>query len=248
MLENNKIGIIGLGNMGAALFSKLSIEFYYDPVKESNCKNEIELAEKSDIIILAVKPNIYDSILEKLRPYIINKLIILIAPGYTIKRAKNIVGENSNIIRLMPNTPVSIGEGVVGICFDGFNDGEVKKYLNSEFSKAGAVINITENEFDVFGVIAGCMPAIVFEIIEALSDGAVLKGFNRKKSYEVIAKAIAGSCELLVQSGKHPAQLKDEVSSPGGTTIQTLSVLEDYSLRSALIQAVKSGVEKSQNM
>ncbi len=247
MLEN-KIGIIGLGNMGSAMFKKMNISYYYDPQKESNCKNEIELTQKSNIVILAVKPNIYDELLQNIKPYLSNKIVVLIAPGYSIQKAKNILGDNANVIRLMPNTPVSIGKGVLGICFDGFDDEKIKEFLVNEFSKTGTIVNITEKEFDVFGVIAGCMPAIVCQFVEALSDGAVLEGFNRQKSYEVLAKAIAGSCELIAQSGKHPAQLKDEVTSPGGTTIQTLSVLEDYSFRSALIQAVKSGVEKSKNM
>ncbi|NMD38311.1 MAG: pyrroline-5-carboxylate reductase [Christensenellaceae bacterium] len=186
--------------------------------------------------------------LQKIKPYVADKTIILISPGYSISKAKSIVGENANVIRLMPNTAVSIGQGVLGICFDGFNNENIKNFLINEFSKTGTVVNISEKEFDVFGIISGCMPAIVSEFIEALSDGAVLNGFNRQKSYEVLAKAIAGSCELIAQTGKHPAQLKDEVTSPGGTTIKTLSVLEDYSFRSALIQAVNAGVEKSKNM
>lgn len=242
------IGIIGTGNMGQALIDAMNIGIYYGHKNNSTAKDELDVVKKSDVIILAVKPKDYDKLLIKIKDSIADKIIILIAAGYSIKRAEGIVGTDKKISRIMPNTPVKIKKGVSSICFNLNMKQFDREYIIKELEKTGAVIEISEDDFEVFTAVSGSLPAYVYIMIEALADAAVLHGMKRNTAYEVISKAISGSANMVVELNEHPAKLKDDVCSPAGTTIEAVKELEDKGFRSALIAAVDVCVKKAKNM
>ena len=260
-----KVGFIGTGNMGRAILEGFVVSgkvkkediFIYDPDQSKvsqlrekygikTTENENKLSESSELIILAVKPNIYDNILEKIKTNIDDKKIILtIAAGYSVERAEKILGSNKKIIRTMPNMPAQILEGMTGVVFNkNITDNEKSEILDLLEGFGGAE-EIDEKLMHVFTSISGSIPAVVDIFIEALADGAVLNGMPRDKAYRILSEAVAGSAHMVGKTGKHPGLLKDEVCSPGGTTIEAVAVLEKSGFRAALIEAVNKCTEKS---
>jgi pyrroline-5-carboxylate reductase len=260
-----KIGFIGTGNMGQAIIEgfiasqKVKKEdiFIFDTDKSKSeiltekygvkaAENESSLAKLSDLIILAVKPNIYDKILELIKTEIDNKKIILtIAAGYSIDRAEKILGNEKKIIRTMPNTPAQILEGMTGVVFNKNINNEEKTEILELLKSFGGAEEIDESLMHVFTSISGSIPAVVDIFIEALADGAVLNGMPRDKAYRILSEAVAGSAHMVGKTKKHPGLLKDEVCSPGGTTIEAVAALEKKGFRAALIEAVNKCTEKS---
>ncbi|MBP9479022.1 MAG: pyrroline-5-carboxylate reductase [Sebaldella sp.] len=260
-----KIGFIGTGNMGKAIIEGFissknvksedifvfdidskKLEILADEFKVNTTTDENEAVKSSDLIILAVKPNIYDIILEKIKNSIDNnKIILTIAAGFSIERAEKIIGSNKKIIRTMPNTPAQVLEGMTGIVFNKNITNEEKDTVIKLLSSFGGVEEIDEKLMHVFSAISGSMPALVDIFIEALADGAVLNGMPRDKAYKILSEAVAGSAHMIKKLNKHPGVLKDEVCSPGGTTIEAVAVLEKGAFRSTLIEAVTKCTEKS---
>ena len=260
-----KIGFVGTGNMGQAILEGFIVSgrvkkediFIYDPdqtkldllcgkhgVKRTGSENE--LAESSDLIILAVKPNIYDIVLEKIKENIDEKKIILtIAAGYSVERAEKIIGNNRKIIRTMPNMPAQILEGMTGVVFNNNITKNEKTEVLELLSGFGGAEEIDEKLMHIFTSISGSIPAVVDIFIEALADGAVLNGMPRDKAYRILSEAVAGSAHMVGKTKKHPGLLKDEVCSPGGTTIEAVAVLEKGGFRATLIEAVNKCTEKS---
>lgn len=257
-----KIGFIGGGNMGEAMISALvranfteSGEiFVYDRSKNENLKfkfgvtplsSEQEIAKKSDVIVLAVKPNGYESVLNLIKKEIKEQIVLTLAPNFSIEAASKIIGGDKKIVRTMPNTPASIGEGVTAVCFNANLSQKERGNVTQILQSFGRTHEIEERLMPVFTAIAGSLPAYVFMMIEALADGAVAQGMPRAKAYEIIAASVAGSANMALKTGKHPAQLKDEVCSPAGTTIEAVKALEQNGFRHALIEAVAACVKKA---
>ena len=148
----------------------------------------------------------------------------------------------------MPNTPATIGEGVTAVNFSSNFTADERVAVMKILSCFGKIYELEERLFPVFVGIAGSLPAYVFMFIEALADGAVLEGMTRQKAYEIACESVAGSAKMagvLLKEGKHPAQLKDEVCSPSGTTIEDVRVLENAKFRAAIIEAVSAAANKS---
>lgn len=242
------LGIIGTGNMGRALIKAMDIKVRYGHNDNNTAENEVDVMKKSSIIILAVKPKDYESLLFKIKASIQDKIIIMIAAGYSIEKAEKILGEDKKIVRMMPNTPVMIGEGISAINFNKNIEEKDREIILTELSKTGKVVEIPEIQFDVFTAVAGSLPAYVYMMIEALSDAAVLHGMNRAASYEIISQAISGSAQMVPKTSQHPAKLKDDVCSPAGTTIEAVRQLDAHGFRNALINAVDACVKKSKSM
>lgn len=263
-----KIGFIGTGNMGSAIIKGLvtsgvvsadKINIYdinteksEELSKEYNVKvlhDEIEIVENSDIIILSVKPDIYTPILEKIKDRIgKDKIIFTIAAGISINYVESIIGTDRKIVRTMPNTPAQVLEGMTAAVFNkNINENE-KKVIFSLLNSFGKSIELEENLIHAFTGISGSLPAYVYIFMEALADGGVLEGIPRNRAYEIIAQTVKGSAQMLIQSEKHPGTLKDEVTSPGGTTIEALKVLENGNFRGTVINAVNACVKKSKKM
>jgi len=262
-----KIGFIGTGNMGSAMIKGLvtseyvsgsdinvfdvNVEKSRELSEKYNVKplqNEVEVVDNSDVTVLSVKPNIYNSVLEKIKARIDeNKIIIVIAAGISIESVENIAGKDKKVVRIMPNTPAQVLEGMTAVTFNG-NVKEEKKVVFGILDSFGKSIEIEEKLMHTFTGIAGSLPAYVYMFMEALADGGVLEGMPRDKAYEIIAQTVKGSAEMLLKTGKHPGVLKDEVTSPAGTTIEAVNTLENGNFRGTVINAVRACIEKSKKM
>lgn len=263
-----KIGFIGTGNMGSGMIKGI-INAQFVPNNHINVfdldqnktktlaqefgitilNNETEITEKSDIIILAVKPNIYPIILEKIKPSLHSRSIILtIAAGFPIEKTENIIGDDKKIVRTMPNTPAQVLEGMTAVAFNKNINNEEKNIIFELLNSFGKSIEIEESLMNAYTGISGSLPAYIFMFAEALADGGVLEGMPRDKAYTIISQSILGSAKMILETGKHPAVLKDEVCSPAGTTIEAIKVLEKGNIRATLIEAVKACSQKAKAM
>ena len=148
----------------------------------------------------------------------------------------------------MPNTPAMVGEGCTAVCFSEKVTAEQKEAVLAVLNSCGRAIEITEKLMDVVPGVSGSSPAWIFMMMEAMADGAVAEGMPRKQAYEFVAQAVLGSAKLMLESGKHPGELKDMVCSPGGSTIQAVRVLEEKNFRGAVMDAVIACVEKSRQL
>lgn len=262
-----KIGFIGCGNMAKAMIRGILSAKAIDEKNifaSARRKEELEKVEKifgiktttdnkevvknSDIIILSVKPNTYKSVMHEISAFCKNKIIVSIAPGWTLKSMAEILGKDSKILRTMPNTPAMVGAGVTAICPNENINKEEYEILKQIFSTFGTVEEIEEKLFDVIVGISGSSPAYMYMFIEAMADAGVLCSMPRDKAYRIAAQSMIGSAKMVLESGKHPAELKDMVCSPGGTTIEGVAMLEKMQMRSAVIETVKAVVEKSEKM
>ena len=263
-----KIGFIGAGNMASAMIGGMISSKIIEPknimasalskktldrvkhdfnIKTTNDSKEV--VKECEIIVVAVKPNVYDKVLKEVKEYITNqKIIVTIAAGKTIKSIENVIGNDKKIVRTMPNTPALVNEGMSAICA---NINITKEELNKVieiFSSFGQCEVIEEYLMDSVIGVSGSSPAYVFMFIEALADGAVKNGMPRDKAYKFAAQSVLGSAKMVLESKKHPGELKDMVCSPGGTTIEAVAVLEDTNMRASIIKAVNAAVEKSKSM
>ena len=207
-----------------------------------------EVVEKSDVIILAVKPSMLPGVIGEIRDITADKLVISIAAGKTIKWICEQFGSTKKIIRCMPNTPALVGEACTGLCANALVSQSEKESALELFKSLGIAREVNENLMDVVVGVSGSSPAYVFLFIEAMADAAVLEGMPRDMAYEFAAQAVMGSAKLMLKTGKHPGELKDMVCSPGGTTIEAVRVLEEKGLRAAVMDATISCIEKSKKL
>ena len=173
------------------------------------------------------------------------KVIVTIAPNFSLEQSSQILGAKAKVARAMPNTPAAIAEGVSALCFNENLSADEQAAVREIFENFGAVYELGEAKFAAFTGIAGSLPAYVFMFIEALADAGVLEGLPRALAYEAVAASVAGSARLMLKSGKHPAALKDEICSPGGTTIEAVKALENGGFRAAAMDAVAACVKKA---
>ena len=206
--------------------------------------SETDLAREADAVVLATKPASYEAILRLIAPELADKILLLLAPGFDIKRARQIAGEGVYIARAMPNIAASIGASATALCFDaGFSEPK-KETVREIIAKIGKIYEIDEAGFAAFTGIAGSLPAYTCAFIEAAADAGVRGGLPRQLCYDAVCAAVEGTARLI-QSGKHPAALKDEVCSPAGTTIEGLAALENGGFRGVLMQAVAACIAKA---
>ncbi len=263
-----KLSIIGAGNMGSAIglgiiksgkikasdlyvsdFSDANLEKFKE--KGANVfKNNLEAISDADAVLLAVKPNVYPDVLSEISKCanIAKKLIITIAPGFEISKTKSFFDKNIKVIRAMPNTPAMVGEGMSVICFNddiGENEINIARII---FESVGKMEILHEKLMNSVVALNGSSPAYVFMFIEAMADAAVRDGISRKQAYEIAAQSVLGSAKMVLETKKHPAELKDMVCSPAGTTIDAVAALEKYGMRNAVIEAMKACTDKAKSM
>ena len=264
-----KVGFIGLGNMAKAIIGGIlrnnivAAEDILGSAKTDETKDKVkkefgitimpdnkEVAKASDVLFLAVKPIFFPEVMEEIKDCIKeDTLVISVAAGKTVEFIENgLCNPKLKIVRCMPNTPALVGEGCTGVCVNSnVSDKDTETAMNilSSFGKAYLV---PERLMDVVGAVSGSSPAFVFMFIEAMADGAVAGGMPRKQAYEFAAQAVLGSAKLVMDSGKHPGELKDMVCSPGGTTIEGVKVLEESGLRGAVMDAMEAVLEKTKRL
>lgn len=259
-----KIGFIGTGNMAGAIISGLIRKEIFKPeeiigsdISEQGRKKAKETykinvtadnkeAASSEVLILSIKPQFYADTIKEIRDCITeNQLVITIAPGKTLKWLSDQFGKDVKIIRTMPNTPAMVGSGMTAACPNEFVTEEELEYALKILSAFGKVEIIPERIMDAVVAVSGSSPAYVFMMIEAMADAAVLGGMPRVQAYRFAAQAVYGSAKMVLETGKHPGELKDMVCSPAGTTIEAVRVLEEKGFRSAIIEAMKACAEIS---
>lgn len=262
-----EIGFIGMGNMGYALLKGTLKVFppesfvFTAKTKETMRKvcaqtqvpyapSNAECANTCKYVVLAVKPQCYPSVLKQIRYAVTPEhVIISLAPGITIGALKEILGSDRRIIRAMPNTPALIGEGMTGLSFrsEEFSEEEIE-VVHKLFGAAGNYADVEERLMSAVVCASGSSPAYVYQFIEALADGAVKYGMPREQAYLFAAQAVAGAARMVLETGEHPAVLKDKVCSPGGTTIAGVAALEEYGFRNAVLKACDACYEKSESI
>ena len=261
-------GFIGLGNMAQAIIGGIlgkglvsgSEVTGYDssPAARENAarKHGILIAESnsdvvkaSDIIVLAVKPQVIGAVIEEIADAADGeKLFISIAPGKTVEWLTGIFGRQVKIVRCMPNTPALVEEGMTGFCVSSsVTDADRERALEilTSFGKAREV---PEQLMAAVTSVSGSAPAYVFILIEAMADQAVADGMTRPQAYEFAAQAVLGSAKMVLETGRHPAELKDMVCSPGGTTIEAVKVLERAGFRSAVEDAMAACTSRAREI
>lgn len=261
-MSEYSLGFIGAGNMAAAII-KGAIEknvirpediHVYDidsnkcDTLKSNLRIKIyesvkALCEGSDIILLAVKPNVLSSVLTEIKE--INKPVVSIAAGWSADMIKGVIGHNRKVLRLMPNTPLMAGEGMSVFETPSNFDDDHREFIENIFSALGKVEHAPLKLMDAVTAVSGSGPAYVYMFIEALADGGVLCGLPRDKAMTLAAQTVLGAAKTVIETGIHPGALKDAVCSPGGTTIEAVKVLETNGMRGAVINAVEQCAKKS---
>jgi len=213
--------------------------------------NNRAVVESARLIFLAVKPQYYEAAIAEIRENVLadgKKIVITVAPGWTLARTTGAFDGACKIVRTMPNTPALVGEGMTAFCPNDLVTPAEAEEIATLLSSFGQVRHLPENLFDAFTALCGSSPAFVFMMIEALADAAVREGFPRALAYTLASQAVLGSAKMVRDLETHPGILKDMVCSPGGTTIEGVCALEESGMRAALIKAVEKTVEKSQNM
>ena len=209
----------------------------------------LDAAEKSDLIILAVKPLYIQQVIDEMKPALAGKRILSIAAGWTVQMLeKALQNTGAACLRVMPNTPAMVGEGMTALCDENSFSPEDFDFAKGIFDAVGKTIVLPERLFDGVTAISGSSPAYVYMMIEAMADAGVREGLPRTHAYEMAAQSVLGSALMVLSSGTHPAALKDAVCSPAGTTIDAVAALEKYGFRNAIMEAMKACAEKSRQM
>ena len=261
----NLFGFIGGGNMGGALATAVSKKYSgkellisdADFSKAEALANSISataadnntVAEKCKFIFLGVKPQIMERVLLSIADILKQRkdrfILVSMAAGLSADKICSFAGGNYPIIRIMPNTPVFVGEGMILYSFkNGVQKEEIDEFSNA-LENAGKLDAVDEKLIDAAGCVSGCGPAFVYLFAEALADGGVECGLPRDKALLYAAQTLMGAGKMLLETGKHPAALKDAVCSPGGTTIAGVHALESGAFRSASMDAVKAAYKRT---
>lgn len=207
-----------------------------------------EIAKKCDLIFLGVKPQFMTAMLEGIQADLAARtdrfVLCTMAAGLTCERISELAGGNYPVLRIMPNTPAAIGHGVTQYCGKDVTEEELAE-LEAVLTPSGQVVRVEERLIDASSAVSGCGPAFAYMFAEALADGGVACGLPRAQALKFAAGMLEGAAELLLESGKHPGELKDAVCSPGGSTIQGVRKLEENGFRGAVIDAVIAAYEKT---
>ena len=262
------LGILGTGNMGRAIASGLvrsglmqgNQVYLYNlhPEKAQRLADELgavrvdsakELLERSEAVILAVKPFIMPGVLEEIKPYITSgKIMVSIAAGLTLSRLAAAMPEQTKIVRVMPNTPAMVGEGMSALTFNTYLTEAEKEAVVAIFRSFGKAEVVEERLIDAVCGLSGSGPAFVYMFIEALADAGVREGMFRPMAYTFAAQTVLGAAKMVLETGEHPGKLKDDVCSPGGTTIEAVKSLEENGFRAAAMNAVTVSAEKNKTL
>ncbi len=265
-MAEKKFGFIGCGNMGGAILTGAMEKgvlqgantIIYDALPAvmekfadhgvAMAKNSVDLCDKADIILLAVKPQYLPALLQEIGPALKDKCVISIAAGKRTEYLKSAIKNPCRVLRVMPNTPVMVYEGAMVLCSDNDLTMEEWELTDNLFGALGIVEWVPEDLFDAVVGLSGSGPAYAAMFIEALADGGVREGLPRKTAYRLAAQTVLGTAKLILGKEVHPGALKDMVSSPGGTTIEGCLALEVGGMRAAVMQSVSASAQKSRKL
>ena len=264
-MKKYQLGFIGCGNMGRAMMSgalekewttaeRVVIHTHHKETMDTLAAqygvavadSNRALAENADIIVLAVKPNIYADVLADVREVLTEGQIVLaIAPAYSIASIAALVqNEGVRVARAMPNTPAQIGKGMAGLAFSDNMTGAERALVQSFFESFGKVAVVREDAMHAVGSVSGSSPAFDYMVIEGMAEGAIKLGIPAKDAYTFAAQSVLGAAALVLETGEHPAVLRDAVCSAGGTTIAGVAALEASGFKGAIMEAMDRSSEK----
>lgn len=268
LLKDKRVGFIGCGNMAQAMIggmvssgvvqgsqllvsnrSKGKLEAAKEKYGVAIAENNRQTARESDLLFLAVKPGMFPQVIGEIKDSVREDTVIIsIAAGQTLSGITKLFGQPVRLIRSMPNTPALVGESMSALCpGDKITDEELLQ-VQALFASFGTCEVIPEALIDAFGGVSGSSPAYMFMMLEAMADAAVAEGISRAQAYRFAGQAMYGSAKMLLETGKHPGELKDMVCSPSGTTIEGVDQLERCGFRSAVIGGIRSCIKKSKEM
>jgi pyrroline-5-carboxylate reductase len=205
-------------------------------------------AANADIVIVAVKPIYCAQVIEEIRDVLQDQLVVSIVAGKSLAWLEEAFGKKVKLIRTMPNTPALVGQGITALCpGEGVSETELEKVCQL-FRCFGEAEVVGEHLMDAVVAVSGSSPAYIFMLIEAMADGAVAEGMPRQQAYRFAAQSVLGSASMVLETGKHPAELKDMVCSPAGTTIAAVSKLEESGFRSSIMEAMRVCAAKSRDI
>ncbi len=256
-MDSVKIGFIGFGNMAQAIAQGLlrsgavsgeriyacakrwdRLEAATEPQGMHPCRDAREVAQNADVVFVAVKPYLVEEVCSPIKDVLAKKTVVSVAAGMTFERYEAILEPGTHHLSTIPNTPVSVCEGV-WTCEETHSLAEDELALVQELlGTTGLVAMIDSKHLGIAGTVTGCGPAFVAMFMEALGDAAVKYGVPRALAYQLAGQMIAGTGKMAVETGQHPGALKDAVCSPGGTTIKGVAALEQWGLRNSVIKAI----------
>jgi pyrroline-5-carboxylate reductase len=262
------IAFLGAGQMATALAKgwitaqllDLQYSFASDPHKASREKfhtatnipvgnSNTALLSQCDVIVLAVKPQIIPKVLDEIGPHIKPQhLVVSIAAGITLTQLQEGLGSSARIVRVMPNTPALVGQSASGFALGSAATPDDAKLVETLFRSVGVAYQLPEHLLDAVTGLSGSGPAYAYMFIEALADGGVKMGLPRDVAIKLAAQTVLGAAKMVLETGQHPAVLKDAVTSPGGTTIAGLHALEQAGFRAAAIDAVEAATERAKEL
>lgn len=262
------IAVIGAGNMGTSLLrgilnAKLAphdkiiasgthsakLEKLGSKWKINHTLDNVHAAQFADILILCVKPYTIGKVLDEIKQTLREEqLLISIAAGVTIDAIQHRIGKNNPIVRAMPNIASTVDEGATAVSFGRFVNEEHQRIAISIFEAVGEVVVVDEHQLDAVTGLSGSGPAYIYMVIEALIDGGVKMGLPRDVATKLAIQTVLGSAKLVKESNLHPAILRDQVTTPGGTAINAVHELESHGLRSMLINAVATATKRSKEL
>lgn len=262
-----KIGFIGLGNMGASLAKAVAEQVESKDLLLANrspekvdrfianyggvhATNAAVFAE-ADVIFLGVKPAQFADLLAEFAPVLEKRasvLLISMAAGLTLDKLTSLVPSQHRFIRMMPNTPVAVGQGVISFAVSENTSPADEELLQDLLATAGRLVKLNEKLIDPATGLAGCGPAFVYLFIEALADAGVKTGLPRDIALQMAAQTVAGSAQMVLETGQHPGVLKDQVCSPGGSTIAGVASIESHAFRGTVIEAVDAAYKRTQEL
>lgn len=263
-----KIGFIGCGNMASAMIGGILKKGIYEKeeIMVSNLTeagsrrsqeklgvvttlDNKEVVRSTKTVVLAVKPQFYEEVLKEVQEELTpDHLIVGIAPGKTLAWLEEKSGKPLKVVRMMPNTPALVGEGMTGFCANERVTEEELTEIRTITESFGRAEMVPERMMDTVGAVSGSSPAYVFMFIEAMADAAVAQGMSRKQAYSFASQAVLGSAKMVLETGMHPGELKDMVCSPAGTTIEGVRTLEKAGMRSAIYEALQACADKSKKL
>jgi pyrroline-5-carboxylate reductase len=263
-----RIGLIGAGQMATALArgmvargvvepSRLAASDPAEPARRAFAAatgaaafaGNAELVAGRDVLVLAVKPQAMSGVLAELRELAgTGQLVVSVAAGLTLERLRAGLGPGPRLARVMPNTPALLGAGASAYCFEGDPRPEDETLVRTCVEAVGLGLRVAEAQMDAVTGLSGSGPAYVYQVIEALADGGVRVGLTRGAALALAAQTVLGAARMVLETGEHPAVLKDRVASPGGTTIAGLHALERGGLRAALMDAVEASARRSSEL
>lgn len=266
-IRDKRIGFLGGGNMGEALIRGLTktglvpaahllaADVRADRLEELRrlygvvvATDNTALVRQADVVILAVKPQILREVLEEIAPATPGKLLVSVAAGVATGEIRRYLPPGTRLIRVMPNTPALVLEGATAIArAAGLAEGDLD-VVRQIFEAVGRVVVLDEGMMDAVTGLSGSGPAYIALVVEALADGGVRVGLDRQTAMTLAMQTVLGTARLLIETGMHPGQLKDMVSSPGGTTIAGIHTLEAGGLRRTLIDAVQRATQRSREL